>query len=180
MANNNRALLSYNEQGALSNCLAIEDHLASLPPGVNNSWCAKKHAMLCCGHHLAEAINHASRISPELGDKYRRLRNEAVRALRPGMREPLPKLGDVAAFRNHMRQVFSDPTLIESCELCSKDGLAGLPSRPYGPVPFLAAGVAGVAMGLGAGGGRRNGWVLLLGLASLWKANDLRLTGGQA
>lgn len=121
-----KALLAYNQQGALSNCLAIEDHLASLPPGVNNSWCAKKHAMLCCGHHLSEAVNHASRISPELGARYRSLRSEAEQVLKPGLDQPLPSLGDVAKFRNHMRRVFNDPTLVESCSLCKQDGLGGL------------------------------------------------------
>lgn len=123
----NQGLLSYNEHGALSNCLAIEDHLASLPPGVNNSWCAKKHAMLCVNHHLAEAVNHASRISPALGERYRALKVEAEQVLRPGLKQPLPTLGEVAAFRNRMRQAFGDPTLVESCSLCKKDGgMAGL------------------------------------------------------
>jgi hypothetical protein len=122
-----RGLLSYNQHGALSNCLAIEDHLASLPAGVNNSWCAKKHAMLCVNHHLAEAVNHASRISPQLGERYRALKEEAERVLRPGLREPLPTLGEVANFRNAMRHTFGDPTLVESCSLCKKDGgMSGL------------------------------------------------------
>jgi hypothetical protein len=146
VSSNDRELLAYNEQGALSNCLAIEDHLASLPPGVNNSWCAKKHALLCCGHHLSEAINHASRISPELGNKYRALKDEAVRILRPGMHEPLADLGQVAAFRNHMRRVFGDPSLKESCAICLKDGgLSGLDSALRTPW-FGVAIVAGLAL----------------------------------
>lgn len=124
---NDQDLLAYNQQGALANCLAIEDHLASLPPGINNSWCAKKHALLCCQHHLTEAVNHASRISPELGNQYRSLRDRAIRVLRPGMNEPLPQLGEVAAFRNALRRAFGDPSLTESCSLCKKDGgLGGL------------------------------------------------------
>lgn len=174
---NDQDLLSYNKHGALANCLAIEDHLASLPPGVNNSWCAKKHAMLCCNHHLAEAVNHASRISPELGAKYRALKNEAIRVLRPGMNDPLPRLGDVAAFRNSMRHVFEDPTLTESCELCKKDGgLSGLPAVTMSPNLMLAGSLAGVAWGLG----KPCKWSLLLGLVAFWKANQLRKEAEEA
>jgi len=122
-----RGLLDYNKRGALANCLAIEDHLASLPPGINNSWCVKKHAMLVCGHHLAEAVNHASRISRDLGARYMELKRQAEKTLRPGLSDPLPSLGEVAAFRNDMRRVLEDPTLVESCALCKKDGgLGGL------------------------------------------------------
>jgi hypothetical protein len=141
-----RALLAYNEQGALSNCLAIEDHLASLPPGVNNSWCAKKHALLCCNHHLAEAINHASRISPELGERYRALRLEALAVLQPDVNSPLPSLGDVAKFRNSMRRAFNDPTLKESCSLCSQDGGMGWLEQGF-ETPWLGLAIlAGVTL----------------------------------
>lgn len=126
MSKGDRELLAYNEQGALSNCLAIEDHLASLPPGVNNSWCAKKHAMLCVNHHLSEAVNHASRINPQLGARYRQLRDMAAGVLKPDVRAPLPVLGDVAKFRNAMRRTFGDPTLEESCGVCKQDGLGFL------------------------------------------------------
>jgi len=141
-----RGLLSYNQNGALSNCLAIEDHLAALPPGVNNSWCAKKHAMLCVNHHLAEAVNHASRISPQLGARYRALKVEAERVLKPDVRKPLPSLGEVAAFRNSMRRTFGDPTLVESCAVCRKDGgMSGL----SGPAE-QELGLAGVVLVVGA------------------------------
>jgi hypothetical protein len=127
-----RALLSYNENGALSNCLAIEDHLASLPPGVNNSWCAKKHAMLCVNHHLSEAVNHASRIDPQLGARYRKIRDLAAEVLKPDVRAPLPALGDVASFRNTMRRAFNDPTLTESCAVCKSDGGLGFLDDAFG------------------------------------------------
>lgn len=132
-------LLDYNKRGALSSLLAVEEHLAQLPPGVNKSWCAKKHSLICCDHHLSEAVNHASRIDPRLAEQCRKLKAEAEAVLRPGDHGYLPSLGDVAKLRNGLRRAFSDPTLGVGCKTCSQDGLAGLSSKETGVALIVAA-----------------------------------------
>lgn len=157
-----RALLTFNERGALSQLLSVEEHLQQLPPGVNNSWCVKKHSLLCCDHHLAEAINHASRIDPQLAERYRRVKDQAERVLQPSGSGALPNLGDVAKLRNAMRQAFGDPTATgKSCgcktgrcksSICSKDrsGMSGLGSCCDGDTPAVKAAKAGaIAAGVG-------------------------------
>jgi hypothetical protein len=125
---NDLELLRYNQRGALAQLLAIEEHLQQQPPGVPSSWCARKHTLLCCDHHLAEAVNHASRIDPRLAETCRALRAEAERVLQPHRPGAPLDLGAVARLRNRMREVFGDPTLApsSSCSVCSNDQLAGL------------------------------------------------------
>lgn len=146
---NDRKLLTFNERGALSQILSIEEHLQQLPSGVDNSWCVQKHSLLCCDHHLAEAVNHASRIDPLLAERYRRIKIQAERVLKPSEPGVLPKLGEVARLRNSMRQAFGDPTAVSGkpCSICSKDnagmkggvrGLGADAKQPESPVGFVA------------------------------------------
>lgn len=121
-------LLDYNQRGALAHVLAVEEHLQGQPAGVNNSWCAQKHALLAVDHHLSEAVNHASRIDPQLAERYRKLKLLAEHVLKPSSPGELPDLAAVAGLRNTMRAAFGDPTLNSDCPVCSKDthGLMGL------------------------------------------------------
>lgn len=131
-ATGNDALLDYNRRGALTGLLAIEEHLQQLPQNADRSWCVKKHALLVCDHHLAEAVNHAARQDPRKAEACRKLRALAEEILKPSEPLHLPNLGDVAKLRNALRSVFSDPTLVESCSICSKDN-AMHPLHPMHP-----------------------------------------------
>jgi hypothetical protein len=141
-------LLDYNKRGALVGLLAIEEHLQQLPMNADRSWCVKKHALLVCDHHLAEAVNHASRRDQRKAEACRRLRVAAEAVLRPGDALHLPKLEDVSRLRNQVREVFSDPTMAdESCSICSRDAnLGGIhplhPNHPYrnGPATYGLSG----------------------------------------
>jgi len=135
-------LLDYNKRGALSALLAVEEHLAQLPAGERKSWCANKHSMIACDHHLTEAVNHASRIDPGLAAKCRQLRAKAEKVLRPGDLGYLPDLGAVAKLRNDLRRAFDDPTLGAGCQTCRQDGMSGMTPR-QSAVAFL--GVLAVA-----------------------------------
>jgi hypothetical protein len=166
-----KELLTFNERGALANVLAVEEHLAQLPPGVNNSWCAEKHSLAAVDHHLKEAVNHASRISPKKAHGYRLLLAKAERVLQPSAPGSLPQLGAVANLRNDMRAMFGDPTLADrSCSVCSKDrNMSGLGMHPLHPRHPYNNGVPAMG-GLGARSWYEHPVVILGGVAALFYA----------
>jgi hypothetical protein len=141
---NDLALLRFNERGALSSLLAIEEHLQKAAPG-SSAWCCRKHALTCIDHHLAEAVNHAGRIDPRKAEELRRLRLQAELVLHPNRPNAPIHVGDVARLRNQARAVFGDPTMSSSCGVCAKDGLAGFgwnyDSGLTGVLTFVAIGL---------------------------------------
>ena len=129
-------LLNYNNRGALSHMLAVEEHLQQLGgKEAPHSHCVRKHSLLAVDHHLSEAVNHASRIDPAIADDYRDFRERAQRVLRldgQDLRQP-PKepldLGEVAAMRNDFRRMIGESTVDVPCSTCDLDGGAGAKKR---------------------------------------------------
>lgn len=149
MNGDDQKLLKYNERGALSHVLALEEHLQQLPYGADRSWCARKHALLALDHHLAEAVNHASRFDANKASRIRSVRAEAEEVLRPAADGRLPDLGRVAGLRNRIRAAFGDRTLEKQgqCSVCAADqGMGALvpAGTPWYRSPIAWAGIAGL------------------------------------
>lgn len=137
-----KELLKFNADGALSNIIAVEDHLNSQEPGTNTkaSWCITKHGRyVAADHHMKEFCEHASSAKlPEMTKKMREFKDNWLKALEN------PQIGDIRDLRNRFRSDFKD-FLPSGCSdgsgVCAHDrspGAAspiGHPHPPEGPEP---------------------------------------------
>ena len=118
-------LLEFNNENVLGNLIAIEEHIVNSDGDkINDSWCIQKHGKYSLlHHHMAEAINHASAVSPELADGYRKLKTEFEKIIEK------PNLASVREFRNKFRTFIGEKTVGKKCGVCSFDTYRGKDSE---------------------------------------------------
>lgn len=117
-------LYKYNTRKALSHLLAIEEHLREI--GENdiscNTWCTKKHYLLCDEHHMDEALSHAPK---HMKEPLRAIRRK-IKDWYENSSELEERIAGIRDLRNEFRQVINDETLGVECEdgVCHHDQLS--------------------------------------------------------
>lgn len=118
----NTSLLEFNQEGALSNMLAMEEHLN----GQNNNgltintWCFKKHGLIAKNHHMSEMKTLLESENPEKAKQLSSFMSEFDTA----MRRSNPSSSEIRNLRNEFREIIGDPTLEQpkaKCGVCALD-----------------------------------------------------------
>ena len=120
MNSNDKGLLDFNTNNALSGFIAAEEHAIGTTTGID-SWCIQKHLKFSvAGHHLAEMVQLTSEDNPKLSQKLADLRK------RVEQEADKPSPAGIRDLRNEFRNLVGHKSLKTKCgTVCSLDRLSG-------------------------------------------------------
>src|SRR3972149_2714331 len=117
-----QSLLDYNKENALSNILAMEEHLAGQSNnGISiNSWCFKKHGLMAKNHHMMEM---KTLLESEDYSKSVQI-GQFMERFDVAMKRTNPSATEIRELRNEFREIINDPTMSQEpkkCGVCALD-----------------------------------------------------------
>ena len=120
MNNNDKGLLDFNTNNALSGFIAAEEHAIGTTTGID-SWCIQKHLKFSvAGHHLAEMIQLTSEDNPKLSQKLADLKKRVEKEA------DMPSPAGIRDLRNEFRNLVGHKSLKTKCgTVCQLDRLSG-------------------------------------------------------